>query len=44
MTLYNRGFSYYAVHNLSKAEALRKGDIQENIVDAADCSFSLNQV
>lgn len=25
MTLYNRGFSYYAVHNLSKAEALREG-------------------
>ncbi len=25
MTLYNRGFSYYAVHNLSKAEALHEG-------------------
>lgn len=25
MTLYNRGFSYYAVHSLSKAEALREG-------------------
>ena len=25
MTLYNRGFSYYAVHNLSKAEALQEG-------------------
>ncbi len=25
MTLYNRGFSYYAVHNLSKAEAVREG-------------------
>ena len=43
MTLYNRGFSYYAVHNLSKAEALRKGDIQENIVDAVDWPVSHNQ-
>ncbi len=25
MTLYNRGFSYYAVHSLSKAETLREG-------------------
>ena len=25
MTLYNRGYSYYAVHNLSKTEALREG-------------------
>ena len=25
MTLYNRGFSYYAVYSLSKAEALREG-------------------
>ena len=25
MTLYNRGYSYYAVHNLSKAEAVQEG-------------------
>ena len=25
MTLYNRGYSYYAVHSLSKTEALREG-------------------